>query len=91
MWNYILGSSISLIILIVLTLLIYYIINRRSIKRRKKHFEELHTSIKTGSEVIFSGGIYGKVIKVYDDYIDIQIKSGPIMKVSRYAISDIVK
>lgn len=90
MWNYILGSSISLIGLIVITLIIYLIINRRNLNQRKKHFKELHTDIKVGSKVIFSGGIYGKVVKIYDDFVDIEIKSGSVMKVSRYAISDII-
>lgn len=91
MWNYILGSSIALIGLIILVLLVYAILNYSSTKKRRKYFEELHTNLKVGSEVIFSNGIYGKVENVYEDYLDIKVKSGAILKVSRYAISEIVR
>ena len=91
MWNYVLGSSISLIILIVLVLIIYYIVNRRNVNRQRKHFEEIHENLKVGNNVVFSNGIYGKIKNISKDYVDVEIKSGAIMKVSRYAISDIIK
>jgi len=90
-WNYVLGASIALIILIILVLLVYSIFNYRSVKKRRKYFEDLHKSISVGSEVIFSNGIYGKVKRIQDDYLDIEIKSGAILKVSRYAVSEIIK
>ncbi|QQK07018.1 preprotein translocase subunit YajC [Miniphocaeibacter halophilus] len=90
-WNYVLGSSIALIILIILVILIYSILNYRSVKKRRKYFEDLHKSITIGSEVIFSNGIYGKVRKIQDDYLEIEVKSGAVLKVSRYAVSEIIK
>ncbi|MDL2310555.1 preprotein translocase subunit YajC [Peptostreptococcaceae bacterium OttesenSCG-928-C18] len=91
MWNYVLGSSIALIVLIVLVLVVYYIINKKNINRQRKHFEEIHKILKIGDEVVFSNGIYGKIKHISKDFVDIEIKSGAIMKVSRYAISDIIK
>lgn len=89
-WNYVLGSSIALIILIGLILLIYAIFSFTTVKKRRKHFENLHKDLKVGSEVIFSNGLYGKIKHVYDDFVDIEIKSGVVIKVSRYAISEIL-
>ncbi|WP_100065854.1 preprotein translocase subunit YajC [Miniphocaeibacter massiliensis] len=91
MWNYILGSSIALIGLIVLILLIYYIASRANVSKRKKFFEELHNNLKIGDEVVFSNGIYGKIKHISEDFADIEVKSGAVVKVSRYAISDIIK
>lgn len=90
-WSYVLGSSIALLILIGLILLIYSIFSLTTVKKRKKHFEDLHNNLKVGSEVIFSNGLYGKIKHVYDDFVDIEIKSGVVIKVSRYAISEIIK
>ena len=89
-WIYVLGSSIALLFLIGLILLIYAIFSFTAVKKRKKHFENLHNNIKVGSEVIFSNGLYGKVKHVYEDFVDIEIKSGVVIKVSRYAISEII-
>lgn len=90
-WSYVLGSSIALLILIGLILIIYSIFSLTTVKKRKKHFEDLHKNLKVGSEVIFSNGLYGKIKHVYDDFVDIEIKSGVVIKVSRYAISEIIK
>ena len=91
MWESILASSIVLLVFIILIVLVYYIISMRGMKQRKKHFEKIHQTLAKGQEVSFSNGIYGIIQAVHTDTVDIQVKSGAIMTVSRYAITDIVK
>lgn len=91
MWESILAASIVLIAFIILIVLVYYIVSSRGMKQRKKHFESLHQNLSAGQKVSFSNGIYGTIQAVHEDTVDIQVKSGAIMTVSRYAISDIIK
>lgn len=91
MWESILAASIVLIVFFIVIVLVYYIISSRGMKQRKKHFETLHQNLSKGQEVHFSNGIYGTIQAVREDTVDIQVKSGAIMTVSRYAVSDIIK
>lgn len=91
LWTSILASSIVLLLLIVLIVIVYYVVSRKGIASRKNHFEKLHTSLEKGQTVIFSNGIYGNVLSVSKDTVDVQVKSGAVLTVSRFAVSEIVK
>ncbi|HLQ82534.1 MAG TPA: preprotein translocase subunit YajC [Pseudogracilibacillus sp.] len=90
-WSNVFASSIALIILIILIILIYFLINLRGVKKRKEHFSNLHQSLKKGQKVMFSNGIYGTIVEVKKDIVEIKVKSGTLMEVSRYSISEIIK
>lgn len=89
-WTNVLTSSIALILLFVIIMMIYYFINFRGLKKRKEHFADLHQNLKNGQKVVLGNGIYGKVTSVNGDTIDLKVKSGAIMEVSRYSISKII-
>ncbi len=88
--NSILGASIALIFLIFIIVIIYYFVANSKLKKQKEHFSNVHQNLKVGSKVIFSNGIYGKIIKIDKDTVDVEVKSKAVMTVSRYAISSIV-
>jgi preprotein translocase subunit YajC len=91
MWQSILASSITLIGFIVISIVIYYLLNLSKMKKQKTHFSELHTSLERGQKVELSNGIFGRLDKVGKETVDVELKSGAIMEVSRYAISRIIK
>jgi preprotein translocase subunit YajC len=90
-WENVLTSSIVFIVFCVAAILFYYLSNRGRVKKRKEHFAELHKSLAEGKKVVFAGGLYGVLKAVRDDTVDIKVKSGAIIEVSRYAISEIVE
>jgi len=67
-------------------LLFYMILWRPQSKRAKEH-KELVSSIGKGDEVMTSGGLLGKVTKVNDDYIAIQVAEGVELKVQKSSVS----
>lgn len=83
-------SSVSLIVLVIAVLAVFYFVSLSRMKKRKAHFERIHLRLKKGDKVIFAGGIYGTVVKVAGDMLDVKIKSGAVMTVSRYAVSELV-
>ena len=89
-WSSLLTSSIAIIVLFVLILITYYIMNFRGVKKQKEHFSNLHQALKVGNQIVLGNGIYAKVVAVNGDIVDIKVKSGAIMEVSRYSISKIV-
>ena len=55
--------------------LFYLILWRPQSKRAKEH-RELVSALAKGDEVLTSGGLLGKVTKVTDDYVTLQVAEG---------------
>jgi preprotein translocase subunit YajC len=90
-WESVLTSSVVFVVFIVIALVGYGLLSQRGIKRQKKHFAELHEKLAVGQKVMFANGLLGTLKRVGDETVDIKIKSGEIMEVSRFAISEIVQ
>ena len=87
----ILASSIALGGLLVIMAVVYFIWSRMGLKKKQKYFQELHTELAPGQEIMFAGGIYGTVKSVDGDKVEVKVRSGAVLDVSRYAIQQIGK
>ena len=58
-------------------------------KKKASYFEKIHTELAPGHEVMFGGGIFGTVKSVDGDVVQVKVRSGAVMDVSRYAIQEI--
>jgi preprotein translocase subunit YajC len=65
--------------------LVYFISIRPQMKRAKEHKGMLE-SLKTGDEVIVLGGVLGKITKIGDVYMDVEIASGTQIHVQKSAV-----
>ena len=65
--------------------LIYFISIRPQMKRAKEHKGMLE-SLKTGDEVIVLGGVLGKIAKIGDVYMDIEIAPNTHIHVQKSAV-----
>jgi len=88
--QYVLGASIALLILLTIIVLIYFVISTRNVKRQKKYYEEIHTTMACGQRVVLASGIYGKLVRVGEDTCDVEVKSGAVLEVSRASVQQIV-
>lgn len=89
-WTSLLTSSVALIALLAIIIVIYYVLNFRGVKKQKEHFSNLHQTLDKGKQVEFSNGMMGQITAVNGDTVDIKVKSGAVIEVSRYAISKII-
>ena len=80
------GQFIPLILIFVI---FYFFLIRPQQKKIKDH-KAMVASLKRGDEVITSGGLYGKIEKVYeDDKIDILISDGIMVKAVKSTIQSL--
>ena len=67
----------------------WFLIIRPQMKRQKEHQAKI-SGIKKGDQVVTAGGIVGKVVRVDDDYADVEIAQGVRVKVVKATIGDIL-
>ena len=66
-------------------LLFYLILWRPQAKRAKEH-RELVSGLSKGDEVLTSGGILGRITKVSDDYVTVEVAEGVEVNLQKSAI-----
>jgi len=67
----------------------WFLIIRPQMKRQKEHQAKI-AGVKKGDQVVTAGGILGKVVRVDDDYADVDIAQGVRVKVVKSTLGDIV-
>lgn len=85
------ASSIVILVLLAVMGVVMTIVNSRKVKAKQQFFAELHTNLAPGKKILFSGGLYGTVSKVGTDVVEVKLKDGTTLDVSRYAIQEIVE
>lgn len=70
-------------------LIFYFLIWRPQSKRAKEH-KELMASLNKGDEVMTNGGILGKLTKVDENYIVLQIADNVEIKLQKSAIAAVL-
>lgn len=86
----ILASSIVFIAFLLLCTAIYYILSYKSVQKSKKYYEDLHLNLKVGKRIEFCGGIYGRIIAIDGDILEVSISEGINMEISRYVVTKIM-
>lgn len=80
------GAGFDWILIVGMVVIFYFFLIRPQSKRAKEH-RELVSALAKGDEVVTTGGILGKVNKVTDDYVVIEIAANMEIKVQKHAIS----
>lgn len=89
-WEVVGWTCITIAFLAGIFALILAIISAINIKKRRGELKDLHVDIKPGMKVMFCGGIYGKLVKVGEETVDVEVAKGVVITVSRFAIQGIV-
>ncbi|MFI7865881.1 preprotein translocase subunit YajC [Ectopseudomonas khazarica] len=80
------GSGFEWVFLIGFLVIFYLMIWRPQAKRAKEH-KNLLGGLQKGDEVVTSGGIAGKVSKVTDDFVVIEVSDTVELKFQKQAIA----
>lgn len=81
-----LQSPLSMMILIFV--IFYFLLIRPQNKKNKAH-QDMLNALKTGDRVVTNGGIYGRITKVDDAVVTVEIADKTRVKFSRQAIASL--
>lgn len=74
--------------LIALVVLFYFLMIRPQQKRLKQH-QAMLGALKRGDTVVLSSGMIGKVVRVEDKEVGVEVATGVTVKVVKSMISDV--
>ena len=80
-------SPFSSLVLMGLIFAIFYFILILPMKQKQKKLDELQKVLKAGDRVIINPGIYGTVVGVEDDALQVRIADQTRIKVLRSAVA----
>lgn len=82
------GLMIQLLPFILIFVVFYFLLIRPQQQRVKKH-REMVESLRRGDEVVTSGGLIGKITRVADNELTVELAQGVRVKVVRHTISEV--
>ena len=84
------GSGFAQFIPLILIFVIFYFFLIRPQQKKVKEHKSMVASLKRGDEVVTSGGVFGKIEKVYDDdKIDLSISENVTIQVVQSTIQSL--
>lgn len=74
--------------LIALVALFYFLMIRPQQKRMKQH-QQMLAALKRGDTVVLSSGMIGKIVRVEDKEVGVEVATGVTVKVVKSMIADV--
>ena len=84
------GSQLmGLLPLVLMFVVLYFIMIRPQMKRQKEH-KAMIDAIAKGDEVVTSGGLLGKVAKISDNTVNLEVANGVEVQCQRSAVVQVL-
>ena len=86
----IIWTCATVAVLIGICAIVLLFISSRNMKKNREAMKDLQGAIKVGARIMFAGGIYGKIVKIKNDVIDVEINKSTVIQISRYSIQNVI-
>ena len=83
------SSLTSMLPLVLMFVVLYFIMIRPQMKKQKEH-KAMVDAIAKGDEVVIAGGVLGRVAKVGDTYLNVEVANGVELQVQRVAVVQVL-
>ena len=84
------GSDLmSFLPIVIIFVLFYFMLIRPQMKQAKQH-KAMIDALKAGDEVATAGGVIGKVTKVGDNFVSVEIAANTVINVQKHAVQTLL-
>ena len=83
------SSLLSLLPLVLMFVVLYFIMIRPQMKKQKEH-KAMVDALAKGDEVVIAGGVLGRVAKLGESYLHVEVASGVELQVQRGAVVQVL-
>ncbi len=81
------GSFLTALLPFILVFVIFYLLIILPSRKKQKRHQEMVQQLKPGDKIVTTGGIYGTVMGVYADKIELKIASNVKIDISKNAVA----
>ena len=83
------SSIMSMLPLVLMFVVLYFVMIRPQMKKQKEH-KAMIDALSKGDEIATSGGMLGKVTKLGDSYISLEVATGVEIQIQRSAVVQVL-
>ena len=83
------SSLMSMLPLVLMFVVLYFVMIRPQMKKQKEH-RAMIDALAKGDEVATVGGVLGKVSKLGDSYVSLEIATGVEIQIQRSAVVQVL-
>jgi preprotein translocase subunit YajC len=82
-------SLLSLAPLVLMFVVLYFIMIRPQMKKQKEH-KAMIEALAKGDEVVIAGGVLGRVAKIGESYLHVEVANGVELQVQRPSVVQVL-
>jgi preprotein translocase subunit YajC len=75
---------------LVLVVIAFWLLVLRPARNRQRDFMRTQNALEPGARVMLASGIFGELVAVRDDDVDIRVASDVVLTVARQAVAKII-
>jgi preprotein translocase subunit YajC len=83
------SGLLSMLPLVLMFVVLYFVMIRPQMKRAKEH-KAMIEALAKGDEVVTAGGMLGKVTKLGETFVHVEVASGVELQVQRSAVTQVL-
>ena len=83
------STLMSMLPLLLMFAVLYFVMIRPQMKKQKEH-RAMIDALAKGDEVVTVGGVLGKVTKLGENYVGIEVANGVEMQIQRVAVVQVL-
>ena len=83
------STLMSMLPLLLMFVVLYFVMIRPQMKKQKEH-RAMIDALAKGDEIVTAGGLLGKVSKIGDAYIGVELASGVEVQMQRQAVVQVL-
>ena len=83
------GSLFQSLLPLILIFVVFYFLLIMPQRRKQKQHREMLANLGKGAKIVTSGGVYGTITRAHQNYVEVEIASGTVVRVLRSAISTV--
>ncbi|MBF8177472.1 MAG: preprotein translocase subunit YajC [Burkholderiaceae bacterium] len=85
----VMGNLAQFVPIILMFVVLYFLMIRPQMKRQKEH-KAMIEAVTRGDEVVTAGGVLGKITKVSDVYLSLEVQDGTEIVIQKSAVTTLL-
>ena len=83
------GGMESMLLIVLMFVVLYFLMIRPQMKRAKEH-KSMIEALQKGDEVTTAGGLAGRIVKVGDSFVSLEIAPETVVQVQKHTVQTLL-